>query len=113
MEAASRRAALAALACLALVALGGCEREPQAAIDGPSVAKSGCLGCHAPDKGLVFAPSFAAISERYAGNSDAAALLAESLKNGSHGKWGSAAMPAQSQLSEEEAKALVRSILRQ
>lgn len=62
----------------------------------------------------LFAPSFTAISQRYADNSDAAALLAESLKNGSHGKWAEArgaVMPAPSQLSDEEAKALVRSIL--
>lgn len=98
-------------ALLALAALSGCDRGPQAA-DSPSIARSGCLACHAGDK-AAFAPSFAAISERYAGNNDAATVLAESLKNGSHGKWGAAAMPAQSQLSEEEAKALARQVLRQ
>lgn len=107
--------ALAALLCLALATLNGCEREPQME-DGSSVATKGCMACHAANEGPGFAPSFAVISKRYAGSKDAAARLAESLKSGSHGKWTGypgTAMPPQSQLSEEERKALARSILRQ
>lgn len=109
----ARVLALTVLGGLALGALNGCDREPRAADNGP-IAKNGCLTCHAAENGTLFAPSFAAISQRYAGNSDAAALLAESLKNGSHGKWAEsrgAVMPAQPQLSDAETKALVKSIL--
>jgi cytochrome c len=111
-----RSSALAALVCFALCgALNGCDAQLDAAGSSP-VAKSGCLGCHATGKASLIAPPFASISQRYSSNPAAAAALAESLKNGTHGKWAEypgGAMPPQSQLSESEAKALVQWILNQ
>jgi cytochrome c551/c552 len=108
---------LAALVGFALCsALQGCDASPPGMTTGNPVVKNGCLTCHANDKNILSAPSFWAISQRYSDNSDAAAALATSLSNGSHGKWAEyrgATMPPQPQLSETEKKALVEWILKQ
>ncbi|KWT94175.1 MULTISPECIES: c-type cytochrome [unclassified Variovorax] len=67
--------------------------------------KNACLACHAVDKKLV-GPSYQDIARKYAGQSDAAAKLAESIKKGGAGKWGPIPMPAQPALSDGDAKTL-------
>jgi cytochrome c551/c552 len=112
-----RSSTLAALVCIALsITLQGCDASPPGITSSNPVVENGCLTCHASDKNIVSAPSFWAISQRYSDNSDAAAALAKSLSNGSHGKWAEyrgATMPPQPQLSETEKKALVDWILKQ
>ena len=66
---------------------------------------SGCYSCHAHGEKLV-GPSFAAIAEKYASEKDAAASLAQSIKNGSKGKWGRVPMPPHASLSGDELKLL-------
>jgi cytochrome c551/c552 len=112
-----RSSTLTALVCFALSStLQGCDAPPPGITSSNPVVENGCLTCHANDKNILLAPSFSAISQRYSGNSDAAAALANSLRNGSHGKWieyRDAMMPPQPQLSETEKKALVEWILKQ
>lgn len=67
--------------------------------------KNACLACHAVDKKLV-GPSYQDISKKYAGQKDAEAMLAASIKKGGSGKWGPIPMPAQAALSEADAKTL-------
>ncbi|MDD2546028.1 MAG: c-type cytochrome [Burkholderiaceae bacterium] len=71
---------------------------------------TGCYSCHAAAEKIV-GPSFAAIAEKYAGDKEAVASLAQSIQMGSKGKWGRAAMPAHSSLSAQDLKLLARWVL--
>ncbi len=72
--------------------------------------QKGCLACHAADKKLV-GPAFSEIATKYAGEKDAEATLAASIKKGGSGKWGSIPMPPQAALSEADAKTLSKWVL--
>jgi cytochrome c len=72
--------------------------------------KNACLSCHATDKKLV-GPAYQEIAKKYAGQKDAEALLARSIKAGGAGKWGPVPMPAQAALPDDDARALAAWIL--
>jgi cytochrome c len=72
--------------------------------------KNACLACHAADKKLV-GPSYLDIAKKYAGQKDAQAALAASIKAGGSGKWGPVPMPAQPALSDADAKTLAAWVL--
>lgn len=75
--------------------------------DGEALAKkSGCSTCHAMAKKTV-GPAIKDIAAKYAGQADAAAKLEAKVLNGGSGSFGSMPMPAQKNLSAENAKALV------
>jgi cytochrome c len=67
--------------------------------------KNACLACHAVDKKLV-GPAYQEVAKKYAGQKDAEAMLAASIKKGGAGKWGPVPMPAQAALSDADAHAL-------
>ncbi len=71
---------------------------------------AGCTACHGMTQKIV-GPAFREIGGRYAGDGSAADRLAVRVRQGSSGSWGAVAMPPQPQLSDAEAKALVRWIL--
>ena len=72
--------------------------------------KNACLACHAVDKKMV-GPAYQEIAKKYAGQKDAEAALARSIKAGGSGKWGPVPMPAQGGLSDDDAKVLAAWIL--
>ena len=72
--------------------------------------KNACLACHATDKKLV-GPAYQEVSKKYAGQKDAEATLAKSIKAGGSGKWGPVPMPPQAALSDADAKALADWVL--
>ena len=72
--------------------------------------KNACMSCHAADRKLV-GPAYQDVAKKYAGQQDAVANLAKSIKAGGAGKWGPVPMPAQSALSDADAKALATWIL--
>ena len=72
--------------------------------------KKNCLACHATDKKLV-GPSFKDVAGKYAAQKDAVDVLAQKVLKGGAGVWGPVPMPANAQVSEAEAKDLVRWIL--
>lgn len=72
--------------------------------------KNACLACHATDKKLV-GPAYQEVSKKYAGQKDAEATLAKSIKAGGSGKWGPVPMPPQAALSDADAKALAAWVL--
>ena len=72
--------------------------------------KNACLACHAADKKLV-GPAYQEVMKKYAGQNDAAQMLARSIKSGGSGKWGPVPMPAQAALSDADANALATWIL--
>ena len=67
--------------------------------------KKSCLACHATDKKLV-GPSYKDVADKYAGQKDAVAKLAEKIQKGGVGAWGQIPMPANPQVSADEAKTL-------
>ena len=87
-----------------------------AAVNAPAFAnadlaqKKSCLACHATDKKLV-GPSYKDVADKYAGQKDAAAKLAEKIQKGGVGAWGQIPMPANPQVSADEAKTLAAWVL--
>jgi cytochrome c len=69
-----------------------------------------CLGCHQIDKKRV-GPGFKQISERYAGQLQAAPHLVTVILEGGRGNWGAIPMPAQTRVSPEQAQQLAQWIL--
>ena len=72
--------------------------------------KKSCLACHATDKKLV-GPSYKDVADKYAGQKDAVAKLAEKIQKGGVGAWGQIPMPANPQVSADEAKTLAAWVL--
>ncbi len=71
-----------------------------------------CMACHAVDKKLV-GPSYKEVAVKYAGQKDAVAKLSAKVIKGGSGVWGPVPMPANAQVSPEEATKLVTWILTQ
>ena len=72
--------------------------------------KNACMACHAMDK-KVLGPAYVDVASKYKGQKDAEATLISSIKKGGSGKWGAIPMPAQSNLSDADAKAMAKWIL--
>ena len=72
-----------------------------------------CMACHATDKKLV-GPSYKEVAAKYAGQKDAVAQLSERIQKGSvpgKGNWGAIPMPANTQVSADEARQLASWVL--
>lgn len=100
-----RRIAPLSLLLLALAGVGlaacapseddatGDTNAAESSVSGTALAhKAQCDTCHAADK-KVIGPSYKDIAARYAGQSNAAAVLAQRVRKGSSGKWGVVPMP--------------------
>jgi cytochrome c len=69
-----------------------------------------CMACHALDKKIV-GPAFKDVAAKYAGDKTAADKLATKIQKGGAGVWGPMPMPANTQVSEAEAKKLAAWVL--
>jgi cytochrome c len=69
-----------------------------------------CLACHGVDKRIV-GPAFKEVAARYQGQDGVEAKLIEKLKRGGSGAWGQVPMPPNPDLSEQDARALIRWVL--
>lgn len=69
-----------------------------------------CFACHRIDR-VEYAPAFRSVAARYANDTTALERLARKVRAGGGGVWGPDVMPAQTQVTEAEALALVRWIL--
>jgi cytochrome c len=74
--------------------------------------KKNCLACHAVDKKLV-GPAYKEVAAKYKGDKTAEAKLVEKVQKGGSGVWGQVPMPANPQVSPDEAKTLVKWVLSQ
>ena len=72
--------------------------------------KNACMACHAVDKKIV-GPAFKDVAAKYAGDKTAADKLATKIQKGGAGVWGPMPMPANTQVSEAEAKKLAAWVL--
>ena len=69
-----------------------------------------CMACHAVDKKIV-GPAFKDIAAKYAGDKTAVDRLATKIQKGGGGVWGPLPMPANTQVSEAEARKLATWVL--
>lgn len=87
-----------------------------ALVAGPAFAnadlaqKKNCMACHAVDKKVV-GPAYQDVAAKYAGQKDAVDKLAAKVVKGGAGVWGPVPMPANTAVSDAEAKQLVTWIL--
>ena len=99
------------LVAIATLALGVAASTPALADLQLATAKN-CMACHAVANKLV-GPSYKDIGAKYAGQADAVDKLSSKVIKGGSGVWGPVPMPANSQVSADEAKKLVTWILTQ
>ncbi|MES2980631.1 MAG: c-type cytochrome [Pseudomonadota bacterium] len=71
-----------------------------------------CMACHAVGTKLV-GPAYKDVAAKYAGQKDAVDKLSAKVIKGGSGVWGPVPMPANSQVTPDEAKKLVSWILTQ
>lgn len=69
-----------------------------------------CMSCHTVDKKLV-GPSYKQVAAKYAGQAGAVDKLAVKIVKGGSGVYGPVPMPANTQVSEAEAKKLAAWVL--
>ena len=69
-----------------------------------------CMSCHAVER-KVLGPAFKDVAARYRDTKGAADTLAQKIMKGGAGAWGAVPMPANTQVSEAEAKKLALWVL--
>ncbi|MDP5007613.1 MAG: c-type cytochrome [Glaciimonas sp.] len=77
----------------------------------PQLAKDkNCMACHAVGNKVV-GPAFKDVAVKFAGQKGSEDLLVGKVMKGSSGNWGAIPMPANPQVSEADARTLVKWIL--
>ena len=95
-----------------LFAVAGLGTATPALADMALATAKNCMACHAVDKKLV-GPSYKDVAAKYAGQQDAVEKLSAKVIKGGSGVWGPIPMPANAQLTPDEAKKLVAWIMTQ
>jgi cytochrome c len=94
------------LVCAAISAL-----LSNVALANADLAKSkNCMACHAVANKVV-GPAYKEVAAKYAGQADAEDKLTQKVLKGGSGVWGAVPMPANNQVSEAEARTLVKWVL--
>lgn len=101
-----KHALMAALAGVSILAAGGA----QAAAADDLLKKNACTACHALDKKMV-GPAYKDVANKYRGQKDAPAKLAEKVKKGGTGVWGQIPMPPNAGVSDADLKVMIEYIL--
>ena len=101
-----------ALASTLLFAVAGLVAATPALADMALATAKNCMACHAVDKKLV-GPSYKDVAAKYAGQQDAVEKLSAKVIKGGSGVWGPIPMPANAQVTPDEAKKLVAWIMTQ
>ena len=97
-------------ALLVSILLAGLLPATPALADLKLATAKNCMACHAADKKLV-GPAYKDIAAKYAGQKDTLDKLSAKVIKGGSGVWGPVPMPANAQVSPDEAKKLVSWIL--
>jgi len=74
--------------------------------------KNGCMACHGMNKKTV-GPAYQDIAAKYKSDAGAAARLAQHVRAGSKGVWGSISMPPQTGISDGDLATVVAWMLKQ
>ena len=101
-----------ALASTLLFAAAGLVTATPALADMALATAKNCMACHAVDKKLV-GPSYKDVAAKYAGQQDAVEKLSAKVIKGGSGVWGPIPMPANAQVTPDEAKKLIAWIMTQ
>ena len=94
---------------LLLLTLGSGVATPALADLALAMSKN-CMSCHAVE-GKRLGPSFKDVAVRYTDDKGATDYLANKIRKGGSGVWGAVPMPANSQVSEADAKKLAAWVL--
>ncbi|WP_133650797.1 c-type cytochrome [Paraburkholderia flava] len=98
----------AAIALASAFASGAAHAE---AAGGLALAQQqNCMSCHSVTRQFM-GPSLRDVAAKYAGRADAATYLAHKIIEGSAGVWGAVPMPANTQLTPDQAATLAAWIL--
>jgi len=103
-----KRSLMMSMAMSALAALSCTSAFAQADL---AKAKN-CMSCHAVANKLV-GPAYKDVAAKYAGQKGAEEKLVQKVMKGGAGVWGPVPMPANPQVSEAEARSLVKWVLAQ
>jgi cytochrome c len=96
-----------------LVCLAASAMISNVAFANADLAKSkNCMACHSVANKVV-GPAFKDVAAKYAGQKDAEDKLVQKVLKGGSGVWGAVPMPANPQVSEAEARTLVKWVLSQ
>jgi cytochrome c len=99
--------------CRLLVVLAATALTSGAAIANADLARAkNCIACHAVANKVV-GPSYRDIAAKYGDQAGAEDRLIQKVLKGGSGAWGAVPMPANGQVSEAEARTLVKWILSQ
>lgn len=74
------------------------------------ISKSDCLGCHKVEERII-GPSYSDVAAKYPVDSATITMLAGKIIKGGAGNWGEVAMTPHPQLSENDAKTMVKYVL--
>ncbi len=84
---------------------------PSFAQDGEAlIQKYKCTACHKIDKKSV-GPSYQEVAKKYAGNEAAKAQMAERIKKGSRGVWGTPPMTPHPNIPDEDINTMINYIM--
>jgi cytochrome c len=95
---------------LLMVAAAGVLAAPVAQADEALLKKHNCVACHQIDKKVV-GPAYKDVAKKYKGQKDVAVKLAEKVKKGGQGAWGSVPMPPNPAVPDADIKKMVAYIL--
>jgi cytochrome c len=96
---------------LPLVVLALCGAAPAFAADGLALATSrNCMSCHAVDR-KVIGPAYRDVAAKYKDDKNAVNTLSAKIMKGGAGVWGPVPMPANTQVSDAEARQLAAWVL--
>lgn len=100
------KSTLMLIAAMAALATNGAQANAE-------LAKSkNCMACHAIANKVV-GPAYKDVAAKYAGQKDAEDKLTQKVLKGGSGVWGAVPMPANAQVTEAEARTLVKWVLSQ
>ncbi len=74
--------------------------------------KHNCLNCHSVSEKVV-GPAFKDVADKYRGQKNAAAMLADKVRKGGSGVWGEVNMPANPKVSDKDLKKIIAWVLAQ
>jgi cytochrome c len=97
-------------ALLAVIAVAAAGVAPVAMADLALATSKNCMACHAVDKKVV-GPAYKEVAAKYANDKTAVDKLTQKILKGGAGVWGPVPMPANTQVSEAEAKKLAAWVL--
>ncbi|HEX7936798.1 MAG TPA: c-type cytochrome [Paraburkholderia sp.] len=104
-------ATLAAAVAFAAMSLGVSPAARAEAAAGLALAQQqNCMSCHSVARPFM-GPALHDVAARYAGRQDASTYLTHKILDGSSGVWGQVPMPANTQLTPEQAATLASWVL--